>query len=119
MRAPSAEVRAGGKGIDAARVGKCLNRRSPLLVLISDLEHDQYCKFLVDEGPTIVQSEWDDYLTELQREIEPGEIIASMESFPHGVTEANVAELINIVHENKSLTFFDTAPHFMTWGSKL
>ena len=151
MRAPSAEVRAGGKGIDAARVGKSLKRRSPLLVLVGDLDRDEYCRFLVneginfktskykgnirvattyheinspvttivnEEGPSIVQSEWDNYLAELRREIKPSEIVASMGSFPRGVTEENVAELIDLVHENKSLIFFDTTPHFLTWAIK-
>ena len=151
MRAPSAEVRAGGKGIDAARVGKSLKRRSPLLIFIGDVDGDQYSRFLIDEGidfksssykgnirvatmyqeigsttttivneegPSIVQSEWDNYLAEIQREIKHGEIVASMGSFPHGVTEENVAELINLVHKNNSLIFFDTAPHFMLWALK-
>ncbi len=151
MRAPSAEVRAGGKGIDAARVGKSLKRRSPLLIFIGDVDGDQYSRFLIDEGidfksssykgnirvatmyqeigsttttivneegPSIVQSEWDNYLAEIPREIKHGEIVASMGSFPHGVTEENVAELINLVHKNNSLIFFDTAPHFMLWALK-
>ena len=149
MRAPSAEVRAGGKGIDAARVGHSLKRRSPLLVLIGDLDGDQFCRFLNDEGiefrtssyhgnirvatmyqevnsptitivneegPTIAQSEWDAYLTELQQEVRPHEIVASMGSFPHGVTEENIAQLIDVVHEKESLIFFDTAPHFLAWA---
>ena len=151
MRAPSAEVRAGGKGIDAARVGHSLKSRSPLLALIGDVDGDQYCKLLTDEGinfkvssykgtirvatmyreantgtttivneegPTITPFEWDNFLEELQREIEPAEIVASMGSFPHGVTEQSVAQLIDLVHKNKSLIFFDTAPHFMRWALK-
>ena len=149
MRAPSAEVRAGGKGIDAARVGHSLKRRSPLLVLIGDLDGDQFCRFLTEEGiefrtssyhgnirvatmyqevnsptitivneegPTIAQSEWDAFLAELQQEVEPHEIVASMGSFPHGVTEDNIAQLIKVVHKKKSLIFFDTAPHFLAWA---
>jgi len=151
MRTPSAEVRAGGKGIDAARVGHSLGRRSPLLVLIGSLDGDQFCKFLNDEGidfktsiykgnirvatmymemktlvttivneegPTISQSEWAAYLEELQREIQPGEIVASMGSFPQGVGEENIAQLIDLVHHNKSMIFFDTAPHFLAWALK-
>lgn len=151
MRAPSAEVRAGGKGIDAARVGKSLKRRSPLLILLGDLDGDQYSRFLIDEGidyknssykgnirvattyqeigsrvttivneegPTIVQSEWDAYLAQLQREIQPGEIVASMGSFPLGVGAENICQLIDLVHKNNSLIFFDTAPHFLLWALK-
>lgn len=149
MRAPSAEVRAGGKGIDAARVGKSLKKRTPLLVLIGDLDGDQYCRFLAEEGfdfktasyhgnirvatmyheerspittivnedgPTISQAEWDAFLATIQNEIWPREIVASMGSFPHGVTEANLADLISIVHQKESLIFFDTAPHFLHWA---
>ena len=149
MRAPSAEVRAGGKGIDAARVGHSLKRRSPLLVLIGDLDGDQFCRFLVDEGiefrvasyhgnirvatmyqevdsptttivneegPTISQEEWGAFLAELEREIEPHEIVASMGSFPHGVNEGNIAKLVDVVHNKNSLIFFDTAPHFLAWA---
>ena len=149
MRAPSAEVRAGGKGIDAARVGHSLKRRSPLLVLIGDLDGDQFCRFLSEEGiefrtsnyhgnirvatmylevnsptttivneegPTIAQSEWDSYLQELEREVQSHEIVASMGSFPHGVTEENIAQLIEVVHQKNSLIFFDTAPHFLAWA---
>ena len=149
MRAPSAEERAGGKGIDAARVGHSLNRRSPLLVLIGDLDGDQFCRFLTDEGiefrtssyhgnirvatmyqevhsqtmtivneegPTIAQEEWDEYLAELAREVLPHEIVASMGSFPHGVSEENIGQLVDEVHKKNSLIFFDTAPHFLAWA---
>ncbi len=149
MRAPSAEVRAGGKGIDAARVAHSLKKRAPLLVLIGTIDSDQFCTLLRDEGidfryslyqgnirvatmyheenspvttivneegPTIAQSEWDQFLTEIQREIKPGEIVASMGSFPHGITEENINQLIDLVHENDSLIFFDTAPHFSSLG---
>ncbi|HEY4898978.1 MAG TPA: PfkB family carbohydrate kinase [Candidatus Nanopelagicaceae bacterium] len=149
MRAPSAEVRAGGKGIDAARVAHSLNKRAPLLVLLGNLDRDQFCTLLHveeidfrystyqgnirvatmyheinspvttiinEEGPTINQSEWDEYLAELGRELRPGEIVASMGSFPLGITEENLAELIHLVHKNDGLIFFDTAPHFLRWA---
>ena len=149
MRAPSAEVRAGGKGIDAARVGKSLKKRSPLLVLIGDLDGDQYSRFLAkegldfktssyhgkirvatmyhednsptttivnEEGPSISQGEWDAYLAAIQHEIKPREIVASMGSFPIGISEENIAELISLVHRSKSLIFFDAAPHFLIWA---
>ena len=149
MRAPSAEVRAGGKGIDAARVGHSLGRRSPLLVLLGDVDGAQFCQFLIDEGiefryssyhgnirvatmyqednspittivneegPTISHEEWVAYLAELERELEPHEIVASMGSFPHGVTEEDIAQLIAIVHKKNSFIFFDTAPHFLAWA---
>ena len=151
MRAPSAEVRAGGKGIDAARVAHSLHKRAPLLVLLGNLDRDQFCTLLHDEeidfrystyqgnirvatmyqeinssvttivneeGPTINQSEWDGFLAELQREIKPGEIVANMGSFPLGITEENLAELVNLVHENGCLIFLDTAPHFLRWALK-
>lgn len=149
MRAPSAEVRAGGKGIDAARVAHSLNKRAPLLVLLGNLDRDQFCTLLHDEGidfrystyqgnirvatmyheinspvttivneegPTIVQSEWDEYLAEMQREIKLGEIVASMGSFPLGISEENLGELIHLVHKNNGMIFFDTAPHFLQWA---
>ena len=50
MRAPSAEVRAGGKGIDAARVSHSLHRPATLVVPLGDLDGDQFEKFLTDEG---------------------------------------------------------------------
>ena len=149
MRAPSAEVRAGGKGIDAARVGHSLARRAPLLVLIGDLDGEQFCRFLTDEGldfrtssyhgnirvatmyhevnsptetivneegSTVSDSEWLEYLAELEREVQPHEIVASMGSFPHGIDERHIAQLIDVVHKKDSLIFFDTAPHFMRWA---
>ena len=149
MRAPSAEVRAGGKGIDAARVSKSLKKRSPLLVLIGDLDGDQYSRFLKEEGldfktssyhgnirvatmyhednspittivneegPTISQGEWNEYLAEIGREIEPREIVASMGSFPLGISEENILSLIDLVHRSDCLIFFDAAPHFLIWA---
>lgn len=50
MRTNSAEVRAGGKGIDAARVAKSLNRKAPLIVLIGDRDANEYCRLLVEEN---------------------------------------------------------------------
>lgn len=149
MRAPSAEVRAGGKGIDAARVGRSLKRRSPLLVLLGDLDGDQFCRLLSDEkldfktsnyhgnirvatmyheinsltttivneeGPEISQVEWANYLEELERELKPKEIVASMGSFPLGISDENIYQLIDLVHRKDCLIFFDTAPHFLKWA---
>ena len=50
MRAPSAEVRAGGKGIDAARVTHSLGKPATLLTPLGDLDGDQFIRFLLDEG---------------------------------------------------------------------
>ena len=50
MRTPSAEVRAGGKGIDAARVTHSLNRPATLVLPLGDLDGDQFARFLSDEG---------------------------------------------------------------------
>lgn len=149
MRTPSAEVRAGGKGIDAARVGHSLKIPAPLLVLLGDLDRAQFSRFLTDEGldfkvseyqgnirvatmyqeinstsitivneegPEISQAEWGNYLAELEREISPREVVASMGSFPRGIGEENIAQLIELVHRNNCLIFFDTAPHFLKWA---
>jgi len=149
MRAPSADVRAGGKGIDAARVGKSLKKRSPLLVLIGDIDGGQFSQLLVnegldfrrssyhgnirvatmyhednsptttivnEEGPTVSQIEWDEFLKEISAELQPREIVASMGSFPMGINEENIAELISLVQERNSLIFFDAAPHFLAWA---
>jgi len=149
MRAPSAEVRAGGKGIDAARVTHSLYRPATLVVPLGDLDGDQFARFLTEEGltfktstyhgnirvatmyqevnslvmtivneegPTISKSEWQSYLRAIEAEIKPDEIVASMGSFPHGVGSEEIAELIEMVHRNNSLIFFDTAPHFLRWA---
>ena len=149
MRTPSAEVRAGGKGIDAARVAHCLGKHTRLIVPLGNLDGGQFRALLDDEGidyrystydgsirvatmyheinsptttivneegPTITQKEWRSYLAKVERELAPGEIVASMGSFPQGVTEENVKEFIELVHQNASLIFFDTAPHFMKWA---
>ncbi len=149
MRTPSAEVRAGGKGIDAARVAHCLKRKAPLIVLVGDRDADAYCRLLFDEkadfryttylgsirvatmyvevnsavstvvneeGPTISGEDWDTYLAEIEREIKPGEIVACMGSFPHGVTQDSITQLVNLVHQKGSLLLMDTAPHYLSFG---
>ena len=149
MRTPSAEVRAGGKGIDSARVAHSLKRKAPLIVLVGDRDADTYCRLLFDEkadfryttydgsirvatmyleegtavntvvneeGPTITEEDWKKYLAEIEREIMPGEIVACMGSFPHGVTQESVTALVNLVHEKGSLLLMDTAPHFLSFG---
>ena len=149
MRAPSAEVRAGGKGIDAARVSHSLHRPATLVVPLGDLDGDQFARFLKDEGldfktssyqgnirvatmyqeinsstmtivneegPTISKSEWQSYLSAIKDEIKPGEVVASMGSFPHGVDSEDIRDFVEIVHQKGALIFFDTAPHFMRWA---
>ncbi len=149
MRTASAEVRAGGKGIDAARVAHSLGRKAPLIVLVGDRDADEYCRLLFDEkadfryttylgsirvatmyleenstvttivneeGPTINESDWSKYLSEIEGEIKPGEIVACMGSFPHGVTQESITELVNLVHKRGSLLLMDTAPRFLSFG---
>ena len=50
MRAESAEVRAGGKGIDSARVAKSLHRPSLLYILLGDRDLGEYSRLLQGEG---------------------------------------------------------------------
>jgi fructose-1-phosphate kinase PfkB-like protein len=149
MRAPSAEVRAGGKGIDAARVALGLGKKSLLMVLVGDVDSEQYCNLLREEkiefeateykgnirvatmyheenspvatiineeGPTIEKSEWETFLRDVERKIEPGHIVASMGSYPHGVTEKNLSQLVELVHKKGSLLLVDTAPHYLRWA---
>jgi len=149
MRTESAEVRAGGKGIDAARVAQSLKRRAPLIVLVGDRDAIEYCRLLSEEridfrhttykgsirvatmymeadsttitivneeGPTITDADWKEFLAEVERELEPGEIVACMGSFPHGVTQKSITELAEMVHRNGSLLLMDTTPHFLAYG---
>ena len=50
MRAESAEVRAGGKGIDSARVAKSLHRPALLYILLGDRDLGEYSRLLQVEG---------------------------------------------------------------------
>lgn len=146
MRTESAEVRAGGKGIDAARVAKSLGRKAPLIVWMGDRDKDEYCRLLFvekidfkyvtypgsirvatmyleinsptttivnEEGATLSQTDWTTYLAEAAREIKPGEIVACMGSFPHGVAKESITELVEMVHQNGSLLLMDTTPHYL------
>lgn len=149
MRAESAEVRAGGKGIDAARVAQSLNRKAPLAVLMGNRDVTEYCRLLAaediafkyttyhgsirvatmymekdsptitivnEEGPTIGKEDWSTFLSEVGRELAPGEIVACMGSFPHGVSQESIAELIAMVHHSGSLLLMDTTPHYLSFG---
>jgi len=149
MRTKSAEVRAGGKGIDAARVAQSLKRKAPLIVLVGDRDADEYCRLLFDEkadfryttyrgsirvatmymevdsptttivneeGPTISDADWATYLAEVAREIKPGEIVACMGSFPLGVTQESIADLVDLVHHSGCLLLMDTTPHYLAYS---
>jgi 1-phosphofructokinase family hexose kinase len=49
MRTESAQVRAGGKGIDAARVAKSLDRKAPLYILLGNRDLVEYSRLLHNE----------------------------------------------------------------------
>ena len=151
MRTPCAEVRAGGKGIDLARVLHSLGKSAPLLLLLGDLDGEQFSSLLRqeglkftstsfkgsvrvatmyhedhspvttivnEEGPSITKEEWRSFLSKIEEKVKPDEIIASMGSFPSGVNEEEIAELIDLAHKKKNLIFFDTAPHTLAWALK-
>ena len=149
MRAPSAEVRAGGKGVDSARVAHSLSRKAPLIALVGDRDADEYCRLFFDEkldfrytthsgyvrvatmyieevsrnttivneeGASISSQDWENYLDAISIEIKPGEIVLCMGSFPHGVNQASIKALVDLVHQKQSLILFDTAPHFLSYA---
>lgn len=144
MRTESAEVRAGGKGIDSARVTKSLHQKASLLILLGDRDLDEYSRLLQaekidfqavafpgsvrvatmyiepatitttivnEEGPTITPADWQAYLTEITGQLQEGEMVICMGSFPHGVGQAEIAQLVELVHAKNCLLFIDTAPH--------
>lgn len=49
MRCESAQVTAGGKGINVARAARSLRKDAPILILAGDQDADEYCKLLNDE----------------------------------------------------------------------
>jgi 1-phosphofructokinase family hexose kinase len=50
MRCESAQVTAGGKGINVARAARSLQKDAPILILAGDQDVDDYCELLSDEG---------------------------------------------------------------------
>lgn len=149
MRTESAEVRAGGKGIDAARVAKSLSRKAPLIVLMGDRDINEYCRLLSEEeidftyttypgsirvatmylettsptttivneeGATITDADWTNYLAAIGRQMKSREIVACMGSFPHGVKQESITELVEMVHSKGNLLLMDSAPHFLAYG---
>lgn len=149
MRTESAEVRAGGKGIDAARVAKSLSRKAPLIVLMGDRDINEYCRLLSEEeidftyttypgsirvatmylettsptttivneeGATISDADWSNYLAAIGRQMKSQEIVACMGSFPHGVKQDSITELVEMVHSKGNLLLMDSAPHFLAYG---
>lgn len=149
MRTESAEVRAGGKGIDAARVAKSLSRKAPLIVLMGDRDINEYCRLLSEEeidftyttypgsirvatmyleatsptttivneeGATITDADWTNYLAAIGRQMKSREIVACKGSFPHGVKQESITELVEMVHSKRNLLLMDSAPHFLAYG---
>lgn len=49
LRCESAQVTAGGKGINVARVARSLRKDAPIVILAGDRDVDEYCKLLNDE----------------------------------------------------------------------
>jgi 1-phosphofructokinase family hexose kinase len=50
MRCDSAQVSAGGKGINVARVARALAKPAPLLILVGDRDAEEYSELLAREG---------------------------------------------------------------------
>ncbi len=56
MRGESAEVTAGGKGINVARVARAFNQKATLALLIGAQDEAQYTKLLKEEGADFIEA---------------------------------------------------------------
>jgi 1-phosphofructokinase family hexose kinase len=149
MRGESAEVTAGGKGINVARVARVFGQKATLALLIGAQDEALYTKLLKEEGAdfvaathpgivrvatlifekgkaastiinergsTISKEDWSQYVQLIAQNISRGELVASMGSFPNGVSEENIVELVSVIHSVGGKILMDSSPEFLEYA---
>lgn len=71
-----------------------------------------------ERGSTISKVAWREYVGKISHEIHPGELVACMGSFPNGVDQDSLNELVSTVHAVGGKILIDSSPEYLAYAIK-
>lgn len=69
-----------------------------------------------EKGSQINKSEWSRFVAKLAAQIKPNEIVSCMGSFPVGVDQDSIQELIDVIKAAEGTIIFDSSPEFLEFA---
>lgn len=69
-----------------------------------------------EKGSRIEKVEWSRFVAKVAAQVAPNEIIACMGSFPVGVDQESIQELVDVIKAAEGVIVFDSSPEFLSYA---
>ena len=69
-----------------------------------------------EKGSRVDKGEWSRFVAKVAAHVHPGEIVACMGSFPVGIDESSIQELIDVVKIAEGIVILDSSPEFLKFA---
>jgi 1-phosphofructokinase family hexose kinase len=69
-----------------------------------------------ERGSEVSAKDWSAFVAEVAKNVKSGEIVSCMGSFPNGVSQESIEELIEVIHSVGGKIIFDSSPEFLSFA---
>jgi 1-phosphofructokinase family hexose kinase len=80
-------------------------------------ESDNPTSTIINErGSEVSAKDWSAFVAEIAKNVKSGEIVSCMGSFPNGVNQKSIEELVNVIHSVGGKIIFDSSPEYLNFA---
>lgn len=80
-------------------------------------ESDNPTTTIINErGSEVSAKDWSTFVAEIAKNVTAGEIVSCMGSFPNGVNQKSIEELVKVIHSVGGKILFDSSPEFLNYA---
>jgi 1-phosphofructokinase family hexose kinase len=80
-------------------------------------ESDNPTSTIINErGSEVSAKDWSAFVAEIAKNVKSGEIVSCMGSFPNGINQKSIQELVEVIHSVGGKIIFDSSPEFLNFA---
>jgi 1-phosphofructokinase family hexose kinase len=80
-------------------------------------ESDNPTSTIINErGSEVSAKDWSAFVAEIAKNVKSGEIVSCMGSFPNGVNQKSIEELVDVIHSVGGKIIFDSSPEYLNFA---
>ena len=96
-----------------------LSVRHPGIVRVATIIFEKNGKsttIINEKGSVVDKADWSRFVAKLASQIKPDEIVSCMGSFPSGIDQDSIQELVDVIKLAQGVILFDSSPQFLEYA---